>query len=121
MARRARGGHLDVGSEGTACSGRRQPHDRTPCGVREGCHRHPHTSGCNYRKAKRMSAHTNLVCMCCGHIQPVQRDQLPARCEHCRESFNAHGYFLQDDTTEAETASQGVLDSGTSLLQGVSQ
>ena len=121
MARRARGGHLDVGSEGTECSGCRQPHDRTPCGVREGCHRHPHTSGCNYRKAMRMSAHTNLVCMCCGHIQPVQRDQLPARCEHCHESFNAHGYFLQDDTTEAETASQGVLDSGTSLLQGVSQ
>ena len=89
------------------------------CGT--GCHRHPHTSGCNYRKAMRMSAHTNLVCMCCGHIQPVPRDQLPARCEHCRESFNAHGYFLQDDTTEAETASQGVLDSGTSLLQGVSQ
>jgi hypothetical protein len=36
MARRVRGGHLDVGSEGTACSGCRQPHDRTPCGVRDG-------------------------------------------------------------------------------------
>lgn len=36
MARRARGGHLVVGSEGTECSGCRQPHDRTPCGVRDG-------------------------------------------------------------------------------------
>jgi hypothetical protein len=115
VPRRARGGHLDVGSKGTGCSGRRQPHDRTPCGVREGCHRHPHTSGCNYRKAKRMSAHTNLVCMCCGHIQPVQRDQLPSRCEHCREAFAAHGYFLDADTTDAEEVSQGILDTRVSL------
>jgi len=57
-----------------------------------------------------MSDHTNLVCMCCGHIQPVQRDQLPSRCENCRESFTAHGYFLDLETTDAEEASQSVLD-----------
>jgi hypothetical protein len=48
--------------------------------------------------------------MCCGHIQPVQRDQLPSRCEHCREAFAAHGYFLDDFTTDAEEVSQDVLD-----------
>ena len=57
-----------------------------------------------------MSIHTNLVCMCCGHIQPVQRDQLPSRCEHCRESFTAHGYFLDDFTTDAEEVSHDILD-----------
>lgn len=57
-----------------------------------------------------MCDHTNVVCMCCGHIQPVQRDQIPSRCEHCRESFTAHGYFLYDDDTDAEEASQDVLD-----------
>jgi Fe2+ or Zn2+ uptake regulation protein len=59
--------------------------------------------------------HTNLVCMCCGHIQPVQRDQLPSRCENCRESFTAHGYFLEDYGTDAEELSQEVLDRRASL------
>lgn len=53
--------------------------------------------------------HTNLVCMSCGHIQPVQRDQLPSRCEHCRSRFTVNGYLL-DDTTDAEELSQEVLD-----------
>jgi hypothetical protein len=57
-----------------------------------------------------MNDHTNVVCMCCGHIQPVQRDQIPSRCENCRESFTAHGYFLHDDDADAEEASQDVLD-----------
>ncbi len=69
-----------------------------------------------------MIAHTNLVCMRCGHIQPIQRDQMPSRCEYCRESFTAHGYFLHDDTTDAEELSQDVLDARTSLrLAGVSR
>lgn len=73
-------------------------------------------------RATRMSDHTNLVCMCCGHIQPVQRDQLPSRCEHCRESFAAHGYFLDDDTTDAGEVSQHILDTTASLLvTGVSR
>ncbi len=54
-------------------------------------------------------SHTNLVCMSCGHIQPVQRDQLPSRCEHCSNRFTVSGYLL-DDTTEAEELSQEVLD-----------
>jgi hypothetical protein len=54
--------------------------------------------------------HTNLICMCCGHIQAVQRDRLPPRCGRCRESFTAHGYLL-DNTTGAEQLSQEVLDS----------
>jgi hypothetical protein len=56
------------------------------------------------------TVHTNLVCMCCGHIQPVQRDQLPSRCEHCRESFFVHGYLLDEETTDAEELSQEVLN-----------
>ena len=60
-----------------------------------------------------MSDHANLVCMNCGHIQPVQRDQLPSRCEDCRESFTAHGYFIHDDTADAEEVSQDVLDIST--------
>jgi hypothetical protein len=83
---------------------------RTPTGCGNGCHRHPHTSGCHYRKGRHMSTHTHLVCMRCGHMQPVPRDQLPSRCENCRESFAAHGYFLHDDTTDAEEVSQDVLD-----------
>lgn len=63
---------------------------------------------------EQIAIHTNLVCMCCGHIQPVQRDQLPARCENCRESFTAHGYFLDDCASEAEELSQEVLDRSTS-------
>lgn len=59
--------------------------------------------------------HTNLVCVCCGHIQPVERDQLPSRCENCRESFTAHGYFLEDYGTDAEELSQEVLDRTASL------
>jgi hypothetical protein len=62
-----------------------------------------------------MSIHTNLVCMCCGHIQPAQRDRLPSRCEHCLESFAAHGYFLDEDTTGAEEVSQDILDTTASL------
>jgi Fe2+ or Zn2+ uptake regulation protein len=54
-------------------------------------------------------SHTNLVCMSCGHIQPVQRDQLPSRCENCRGRFTVHGYLL-DDTTDAAELSQEVLD-----------
>ncbi len=57
-----------------------------------------------------MSAHTNLVCMRCGHIQPVQREQMPSRCENCRESFIAHGYFLEDCSADAQELSQEVLD-----------
>jgi DNA-directed RNA polymerase subunit RPC12/RpoP len=53
--------------------------------------------------------HTKLVCMSCGHIQPVRRDQLPSRCENCRSRFTVHGYLL-DDTTDAEELSQEVLD-----------
>jgi hypothetical protein len=69
-----------------------------------------------------MSDHTNLVCMCCGHIQPVHRHQLPSRCEHCRESFLAHGYFLDDDTADAEEVSQHLLDTTASLqVTGVSR
>jgi hypothetical protein len=69
-----------------------------------------------------MSDHTNLVCMCCGHIHPVQRDQLPSRCEHCRESFLAHGYFLDDFTTDAGEVSQDILDTTASLeVTGVSR
>jgi len=69
-----------------------------------------------------MSDHTNLVCMCCGHVQPVQRDQLPSRCEHCRESFAAHGYFLDDFTTDAEDISQDILVTRASLqVTGVSR
>jgi hypothetical protein len=69
-----------------------------------------------------MSDHTNLVCMCCGHIQPVQRDQLPSRCEHCRESFLAHGYFLDAFTTDAGEVSQDILDTTASLqVTGVSR
>jgi hypothetical protein len=56
------------------------------------------------------SGHTNLVCLSCGHIQPVQRDQLPSRCEHCRESFTGCGYLL-DDASDADELSQEVLDS----------
>jgi hypothetical protein len=71
---------------------------------------------------EQIGFHSNLVCMCCGHIQPVQRDQMPSRCENCRESFAAHGYFLHDDTTDAEEASQDVLDTTASLrLAGVSR
>ena len=55
-------------------------------------------------------SHTNLICMCCGHIQPVSRDQLPSRCECCREPFAGHGYLL-DNTSDAERLSQEVLDS----------
>jgi hypothetical protein len=54
-------------------------------------------------------SHTNLVCMSCGHIQPVQRDQLPSRCENCSNRFTVSGYLL-DDTTAAEDLSQEVLD-----------
>ena len=67
---------------------------------------------------KQIGIHTNLVCICCGHIQPVQpvqRDQLPSRCENCRESFTAHGYFLEDYGTDAEELSQEVLDRRASL------
>ncbi len=59
---------------------------------------------------EQIGRHTNLVCMCCGHIQPVQPDQLPSRCENCREAFSPHGYFLDPDTTDAEEVSQNVLD-----------
>lgn len=59
---------------------------------------------------EQADSHTNLVCMCCGHIQPVRRDQLPSRCEHCRESFTGCGYLL-DDASDAEALSQEVLDS----------
>jgi Fe2+ or Zn2+ uptake regulation protein len=64
---------------------------------------------------EQVEFHTNLVCMCCGHIQPLQRDQLPSRCENCRESFTAHGYFLEDYGTDAEELSQEVLDRRASL------
>jgi hypothetical protein len=56
-----------------------------------------------------VAAQTNLVCMSCGHIQPVQRDQLPSRCESCRNRFTVRGYLL-DDTTDAQELSQEVLD-----------
>lgn len=56
-----------------------------------------------------VAAQTNLVCMSCGHIQPVRRDQLPSRCESCRNRFTGSGYLL-DDTTDAEELSQEVLD-----------
>lgn len=59
---------------------------------------------------EQADSHTNLVCMCCGHIQPVRRDQLPSRCEHCRASFTGCGYLL-DDANDAEALSQEVLDS----------
>ncbi|HTD09995.1 MAG TPA: hypothetical protein VK680_14000 [Solirubrobacteraceae bacterium] len=59
---------------------------------------------------ERSTVHTNLVCMCCGHIQPVRRDRLPSRCEHCRESFLVHGYLLDEETTDAEDLSQEVLN-----------
>jgi hypothetical protein len=59
---------------------------------------------------EQIAVHTNLVCMCCGHIQRVQRDQLPSRCEHCRESFLVHGYLLDDETNDAEELSQEVLN-----------
>ncbi len=75
-----------------------------------GGHQHPRTSDCHCRKARHMSDHTNLVCMYCGHIQPVQSDQIPSHYEHCRESFTAHGYFLLDDTTDAEDLSQDASD-----------
>lgn len=69
---------------------------------------------------ERVEGYTNLACMSCGHNQLVQREQLPRRCEYCRESFRAHGYFLQDATADAEMASQDVLDQSTGpLLQGV--
>ena len=64
---------------------------------------------------EQIEIHANLVCMCCGHIQPVRRDQLPSRCENCRESFTAHGYFLEDYASDAEELSQEVLDRRTSL------
>jgi hypothetical protein len=44
-----------------------------------------------------------------GHIQPVQRDQLPSRCENCSNRFTVSGYLL-DDTTATEELSQEVLD-----------
>ncbi len=59
---------------------------------------------------EQTDSHTNLVCMSCGHIQPVRRDQLPSRWEHCRESFTGCGYLL-DDASDAEALSQEVLDS----------
>ncbi len=62
-------------------------------------------------EARKADEYTNLVCMCCGHIQPVQCDQLPSRCENCRESFNSHGYLLIAETPDAEDLSQSVLDS----------
>lgn len=64
--------------------------------------------------AEVTNEYTNLVCMCCGHIQPVQSHQLPSRCEYCRESFNSRGYLLIADTPAAEDLSQPVLDSRTS-------
>jgi len=91
-------------------------------GCGDGCHRHPHTEGATTtEKEVNMNAtsiaairhgasHTNLICMCCGHIQPVSRDQLPSRCECCREPFAGHGYLL-DDTSDAERLSQEVLGS----------
>lgn len=63
----------------------------------------------NTAAVEDIGGHTNLVCMCCGHIQPVQRDQLPSRCENCRESFTVHGYHLDADTGDAEELSQEVL------------
>jgi hypothetical protein len=58
--------------------------------------------------------HTNLVCMCCGHIQPVQRDQLSSHCENCREAFTVHGYHLNDDARlPARDAQQLVLSEPT--------
>lgn len=69
-----------------------------------------------------MIVHTNLVCMRCWYTQPVQRDQLPSRCEYCRESFTAHGYFLHDDSPDAKELSQDVLGGRASLrLAGVGQ
>jgi len=65
-----------------------------------------------------MCGHTNLVCMSCGHVQPIQRDQMPSRCENCRESFSAHGYFLQDNLTDAEELSQDVLDTRAARVGG---
>lgn len=59
---------------------------------------------------EQADSHTNLVCMCCGHIQPVRRDELPSRCEHCRASFTGCGYLL-DDASDAEPLSEEVLDS----------
>ena len=59
---------------------------------------------------EQADSHTNLVCMSCGHIQPVRRDQLPSRCEHCRASFTGCGYLL-DDASDAEALSEEVLDS----------
>jgi ribosomal protein L37AE/L43A len=64
----------------------------------------------NIAPSAQTEIHTNLVCLCCRHIQPVRRDQLPSRCEHCRESFAGWGYLL-DDTGDAEELSQEVLDS----------
>ena len=64
----------------------------------------------NIAPSGQAEIHTNLVCLCCGHIQPVQRDQLPSCCEHCQESFAGWGYLL-DDTSDAEELSQEVLDS----------
>jgi len=65
-----------------------------------------------------MCVHTNLVCMSCGHVQLVQRDQMPSRCENCRESFIAHGYFLQGDISDAEELSQDVLDARAARVGG---
>jgi len=53
---------------------------------------------------------TNLVCLCCGHIQAVQRDRRPSRCAGCREPFSAHGYLL-DDGEDASALSEEVLTS----------
>lgn len=64
----------------------------------------------NTAVAEQAGSHTNLVCLCCSHIQPVRRDQLPSRCEHCRQSFAGCGYLL-DDVSDAEELSQEVLDS----------
>ena len=58
---------------------------------------------------EQLGAYTNLVCMSCGHIQPVRRDELPSCCENCHRRFTVHGYLL-DDTTDAEDLSQEVLD-----------
>ncbi|HEX4836958.1 MAG TPA: hypothetical protein VFV03_00315 [Solirubrobacteraceae bacterium] len=65
-------------------------------------------------------AHINLICMCCGHIQPVSREQIPSRCEHCREAFNTHGYLLDEDTAAAEEHSQEVLDTRAAARVGAS-
>lgn len=71
---------------------------------------------------EQTGSYTNLICMCCGHIQPVRRERMPARCEHCRESFTAHGYFLEDYDADVERLSQEVLDRRASLaLTGASR